>query len=231
MTGHGAKFGRKKEQAIVALLSQRSVEDAARVAGVGTKTLGRWMTLPQFRQEYLEARRQAFGQATARLQQASGVAVSILMSVMLDTNAPASSRVRAAACVLDRAATGIEIEDMEMRRRSGDSWGLRGSRRVRSVSRHEALGYGNEEGRLKSWLSREGPSLRFGHITLHGLTKCLETPRPPKNRYGQKHSLIASIAKSPDNLAPGRTKQLSVLSRVSNLRTTARICCAVFRLT
>jgi hypothetical protein len=37
------------------------------------------------------------------------------MSVMLDTNAPASSRVRAAACVLDRAATGIEIEDMEMR--------------------------------------------------------------------------------------------------------------------
>jgi hypothetical protein len=73
------------------------------------------MTLPQFRHEYLEARRQAFGQATARLQQASGVAVSILMSVMLDTNAPASSRVRAAACVLDRAATGIEIEDMEMR--------------------------------------------------------------------------------------------------------------------
>ena len=115
MTGHGAKFGRKKEQAIVALLSQRSVEDAARVAGVGTKTLGRWMIHPQFRQEYLEARRQVFGQATARLQQASGVAVSILMSVMLDTNAPASSRVRAAACVLDRAATGIEIEDMEMR--------------------------------------------------------------------------------------------------------------------
>jgi hypothetical protein len=37
------------------------------------------------------------------------------MSVTLDTNAPASSRVRAAACVLDRAATGIEIEDMEMR--------------------------------------------------------------------------------------------------------------------
>ena len=31
MTGHGAKFGRKKEQAIVALLSQRSVEDAAQV--------------------------------------------------------------------------------------------------------------------------------------------------------------------------------------------------------
>lgn len=99
----------------MALLSQRSVEDAARVAGVGTKTLGRWMALPEFRGEYLEARRQAFGQATARLQQASGVAVSILLSVMLDTNAPASSRVRAAACVLDRAANAIEIEDMELR--------------------------------------------------------------------------------------------------------------------
>jgi hypothetical protein len=30
MTGHGAKFGRKQEQAVAALLSQRSIEEAAR---------------------------------------------------------------------------------------------------------------------------------------------------------------------------------------------------------
>jgi hypothetical protein len=29
MTGHGAKFGRKQEEAIAALLSHRSIEDAA----------------------------------------------------------------------------------------------------------------------------------------------------------------------------------------------------------
>ena len=37
MIGHGEKFGRKKEEVIAALLSQRSVEDAARVAGISTK--------------------------------------------------------------------------------------------------------------------------------------------------------------------------------------------------
>jgi hypothetical protein len=30
MTGHGAKFGRKKEEAIVALLTTRTIEEAAR---------------------------------------------------------------------------------------------------------------------------------------------------------------------------------------------------------
>jgi hypothetical protein len=37
MTRHGSKFGRKKEDAIAALLSQRNVEEAARVAGIGTE--------------------------------------------------------------------------------------------------------------------------------------------------------------------------------------------------
>ena len=38
MAGHGEKFGRKKEEAIVALLTQRNVEEAARTAGIGTRT-------------------------------------------------------------------------------------------------------------------------------------------------------------------------------------------------
>jgi hypothetical protein len=52
MVGHGAKFGRKKEEAIAALLSQRSVEDAARVAKIGANTLLRWLQLPEFRDAY-----------------------------------------------------------------------------------------------------------------------------------------------------------------------------------
>ncbi len=61
MTGHGQKFGRKKEEAIAALLSQRNLEEAARVAGVGTKTLLRWLEIPEFQAAYREARRAAFG--------------------------------------------------------------------------------------------------------------------------------------------------------------------------
>jgi hypothetical protein len=115
MTGHGEKFGRKKEDAIAALLSQRSVEDAARVAGISTKTLLRWLQMPEFQAPYRQARRDAFGQATARLQQASGAAASTLLKVMVDQNTPASTKVRAADCVLDRAGKAIEIEDIEAR--------------------------------------------------------------------------------------------------------------------
>jgi DNA-binding transcriptional LysR family regulator len=38
MTGHGAKFGLKKEEAIVALLTHRSIEEAARAVNVSPKT-------------------------------------------------------------------------------------------------------------------------------------------------------------------------------------------------
>jgi hypothetical protein len=115
MAGHGAKLPRKQEEAIAALLSQRNIEDAARVAGLGTRTLLRWLKLPDFQATYREARRAAFGQCIARLQQASSAAVSTLLKVMVDANAPAASRVRAADCVLDHATKAIEIEDIEAR--------------------------------------------------------------------------------------------------------------------
>ena len=43
MTGHGTKFGLKKEEAVAALLVQRNLEDAARAVGISPKTLLRWM--------------------------------------------------------------------------------------------------------------------------------------------------------------------------------------------
>jgi transposase-like protein len=115
MVGHGAKFGRKQEDAIAALLSQRNVEEAARSVGIGTNTLLRWLKLPEFQAAYRQARREAFSQSVARLQQASGAAVSTLLKIMVDPNAPASTRVRAADSVLDHGAKAIELEDIEVR--------------------------------------------------------------------------------------------------------------------
>ena len=60
MVGPGSKFTRKKEEAIAALLIQRNVEEAARVAGIGTQTLLRWLKIPEFQTAYWEARRAAF---------------------------------------------------------------------------------------------------------------------------------------------------------------------------
>jgi hypothetical protein len=113
MVGHGAKFGRKKEGAIVALLSHPNIEAAARAVGIGTTTLTRWLQLPEFDTAYRN--RAAHSQSIARLQQMSGAAVSVLAKIMLDPTAPASTRVRAADSVLDHAAKSIEIEDIEAR--------------------------------------------------------------------------------------------------------------------
>ena len=113
MKGHGAKFGRKQEEAIAALLTQRNIDEAAKTIGVAPNTLLKWMKEPGFDAAYREARRLAFRQSVARLQQASGAAVSTLLKVMLDINAPHSTRVRAADSVLDHAAKAIEIEDVE----------------------------------------------------------------------------------------------------------------------
>ena len=67
MRGHGAKFGRKKEEVIAALLTQRNIEEAAKAIGVSTKTLLRWTKDPEFDAAYRQALRTAYGQAVARL--------------------------------------------------------------------------------------------------------------------------------------------------------------------
>ena len=115
MLGHGAKFGRKKEQAIIALLTQRNIEEAARAIGIAPNTLMSWLKLPEFQVAYREARRAAFGQSIARLQQATSAAASTLLKIMVDSNSPTSCRLRAADSVLSHAAKAIEIEDIEAR--------------------------------------------------------------------------------------------------------------------
>src|SRR6185437_14387425 len=115
MTGHGAKFGRKKEEAIAALLSHRSIEEAARAAGVGYKTLLRWLEISEFQEAYRKARCEAVQQAVARLQQATGAASLTLLKLMTDPNMPGAVRLRAAAYVFDYAIKGIEVDDIEAR--------------------------------------------------------------------------------------------------------------------
>ena len=115
MKGHGAKFSRKMEEAVAALLTQRNQEEAARAVGIGMATLLRWQKEPEFQAAYRAARRAAHAQSVARLQQATSAAVSTLLKVMVDPSTPPSTKVRAADSVLDHSAKAIEIEDIEAR--------------------------------------------------------------------------------------------------------------------
>jgi hypothetical protein len=113
MLGHGAKFGQKMEQAIAALLCHGSVEAAARAVGINPNTLLRWMKEPEFKAALWEARCTVAAQAMGRLQDAMGAAVTTVLKIMLDPNAPAGTRLRAAEIVLEQGAG--EMEDIEDR--------------------------------------------------------------------------------------------------------------------
>jgi DNA-binding transcriptional MerR regulator len=112
MKGHGAKFGRKKEEAVAALLSQRNIEEAARAVGVTPSTLLRWQKIPEFRDEYRRARREVVSQAVAWLQQSTGFATSAILKLMSDPNVPPAVRLRAAELVHALSNKGIELEDL-----------------------------------------------------------------------------------------------------------------------
>jgi hypothetical protein len=115
MKGHGTKFGRKQEEAVAALLTQRNIEEAAKATGIAPNTLLKWMKEPEFQAAYREARRAAFGQAIARLQQGTSAAATTLLRMMIEPGTPPSVRVRAAEAVFNHAAKAIEIEDIDAR--------------------------------------------------------------------------------------------------------------------
>ncbi len=115
MSRSGEKLTAKQEAAIVALLSSRNVEEAARVAGVTPRTLFRWQKEPVFDAAYREAKRTAFAQSIARLHHLSSAAVTTLGKVMLDSTTPPATKVRAADSILDHTVKAIEIEDIEAR--------------------------------------------------------------------------------------------------------------------
>lgn len=115
MSGNVSKLSPKQEEAILALLTNQGVDNAARTVGIAPRTLYRWLNEPLFDKAYRRTRRAAFGQGTARLQQAAGAAVSSVLKIMVDQHTPASTRLRAADLVLTHGAKAIEIEDIEAR--------------------------------------------------------------------------------------------------------------------
>ncbi|MEP7354738.1 MAG: hypothetical protein ABI824_16030 [Acidobacteriota bacterium] len=115
MTGPTETLNAKKEAAVLALLTSRTVEEAAKTADVPVRTLYRWLKDAQFDAAYRDAKRAAFAQSIARLHQMCGAAVSTLGKIMIDASVPAATRLRAADSILSHTAKAIEIEDVEAR--------------------------------------------------------------------------------------------------------------------
>jgi hypothetical protein len=115
MTGHGEKLTRKQDALIAALLTAASIREAAQQVGIGEKTAWRWLKDVAFQAAYRDTRRAVVQHAIVQVQRATGTAVTTLLEVMQDVNAPASAKVSAAKAVLEMAVKAVELEDVEAR--------------------------------------------------------------------------------------------------------------------
>ncbi len=111
MDAEGGKLGRKQEQAIAALLSEKTVEEAAVKAGCAYRTLKGWLTEPAFKTAFAEARTAVLERTVARLVKATGKAVDTL-EANLEAEKDSDSN-RAAVAILEHATRGVELLDMK----------------------------------------------------------------------------------------------------------------------
>jgi len=111
-----AQVTAKQEKAILELLRNPTVRDASNKAGVGERTLWRWLKDNEdFKAAYMDARRQAFSRALGLLQQVLSEAVLVLRDVMNNPDTKESSKVSAAKAIIDTGLKAMELDDLEER--------------------------------------------------------------------------------------------------------------------
>ena len=111
-----------KRKAIAALLVERSVVDAARAAGVGERTLHRWLRDPVFLAELDQAEADMIGEATRQLVNGASDAVRFLLDVVNDnedvinnSKADLTNRRLAAQAVINHMIKIRELQTIERR--------------------------------------------------------------------------------------------------------------------
>lgn len=106
---------RKREQAIAALLSSNTIADAARVCGIGLRTLKRWLAEDVFQEAYRDAQRELLESAVNKLRRAATEFVEALQHVATNKEAPPAARATAARSGLEVLLKAAGLEELERR--------------------------------------------------------------------------------------------------------------------
>jgi len=104
----------KQKAAVVALLSEKTVAQAAAKAGCSERTVLRWLKQPAFAQAVEQARQAVVQDGLNRLRTALGLAVSRLTDLMMNGGTEAIA-LRAALGLLDHGVKSIELCDVVTR--------------------------------------------------------------------------------------------------------------------
>jgi hypothetical protein len=109
------KENAKQKRAIAALLSSKSIAEAAASACIGERTLHRWLDDPLFRDELLRAEGELIDAATRRLVHIQAKAITTMEIILDDINCSATAKLRAAQTVLDYLLRLRELRNIEQR--------------------------------------------------------------------------------------------------------------------
>ena len=105
----------KMDRIVRAMFEHGTLQKAATALGMSEVTVWRWTQKPEFQEASREVRRETLHRSSARLLHGSNAAVATMLKLMLDPNAPAAVRVRAAEGVLEHAEKTFELEDVDLR--------------------------------------------------------------------------------------------------------------------
>jgi hypothetical protein len=106
----------KQHKALGSLVSQPTLPLAAAEAGIGHRTLCRWLAEDEsFQNEYLKLRREIVNNVTLQLQKSMNNAVNCLLSVINDPEESSATRVVAAKEILALGYRELEVELLEQR--------------------------------------------------------------------------------------------------------------------
>jgi hypothetical protein len=110
------KLTGKKEKALAALISCRTLQEASDKAEVDEVTLWRWLRQDAaFRDSYQQRLRAVVEQAMSEIQRSCSLAAVALVDVLSDLTAPASARVSASKAILESSLKFIELSDLSAR--------------------------------------------------------------------------------------------------------------------
>src|SRR6266849_6596310 len=101
----------RQQRVIAALLTARSISEAAGIANINERTIRRWLAQPLFSEALREAERAVLRNALGRIQSLTAKAADALESLLSAQSEPV--RVAAAREIFQRAMDAAVVQELE----------------------------------------------------------------------------------------------------------------------
>lgn len=103
----------KQAQAVAALLTHPTIDEAAKAVGVSDETVRRWLKMPHFATAVNDAAREKIKHAATRYAYGMEIAANVLIEIASDETVAPAVRVQAARSLTEAADTVRRLSTLE----------------------------------------------------------------------------------------------------------------------